>query len=122
MNKEIVQNETKGLPRMKPATDILETGDGFFIFVDMPGVSKEDLVIDLTDDELRIGGKSAYQSVTNENRIHVEFGNVDYTRAFTLSHIVDRERIKATLKDGVLELHLPKAEKALPKKIQVELE
>lgn len=122
MSKDIAQTEAKGLPRMKPATDILETGDGFFIYVDMPGVRKEDLVIDLSDDELRIGGKSAYQGVTNENRIHVEFGNVEYTRAFTLSHIVDRERIKATLKNGVLELHLPKAEKALPRKIQVELE
>ncbi|SDB16350.1 Molecular chaperone IbpA, HSP20 family [Desulfonatronum thiosulfatophilum] len=122
MNKDIVQSEAKGLPRMKPATDILETGDGFFIYVDMPGVSKEELIIDLSDDELRIGGKSTYQGVTNENRIHVEFGNVEYTRAFTLSHIVDREKIKATLKNGVLELHLPKAEKALPRKIQVEAE
>ncbi|GAB6059845.1 Hsp20/alpha crystallin family protein [Desulfonatronum parangueonense] len=122
MNKEIVQSESKGLPRMKPATDILETGEGFFIYVDLPGVSKEELIIDLSDDELRIGGKSTYQGVTNENRIHVEFGNVEYTRAFTLSHIVDREKIKATLKNGVLELHLPKAEKALPRKIQVEAE
>ncbi len=122
MNKDIMQTEAKGLPRLKPATDILETAEGFFIFVDMPGVSKEDLVIDLSNDELRIGGKSTYQGVTNENRIHVEFGNVEYTRAFTLSHIVDREKIKAILKNGVLKLHLPKAEKALPRKIQVELD
>lgn len=122
MNKEMLQSETKGLPRMKPATDILETAEGFSIYVDMPGVRKEDLVIDLTENELRIGGNSAYLGATNENRIHVEFGNVDYTRAFTLSHIVDREKIKATLKNGVLELLLPKAEKALPRKIQVESE
>ncbi|HDQ39587.1 MAG TPA: Hsp20/alpha crystallin family protein [Desulfonatronum sp.] len=122
MNQNVMQSEAKGLPRMKPATDILETPEGFSIYVDMPGVRKEDLVIDLTEDELRIGGKSAYQSATNENRVHVEFGNVEYTRVFTLSHIVDREKIKATLKNGVLELLLPKAEKALPRKIQVELE
>jgi HSP20 family protein len=122
MTKDIMQTETKGLPRMKPATDILENAEGFAIYVDMPGVRKEDLLIDLTEDELRIGGKSAYQGATNENRVHVEFGNVEYTRAFTLSHIVDRERIKATLKNGVLELLLPKAEKALPRKIQVQSE
>lgn len=120
MSKDVMQPEAKGLPRMKPATDILETAEGFSIYVDMPGVRKEELVIDLSEDELRIGGRTAYQGATNENRIHVEFGNVEYSRAFTLSHIVDRERIKATLKNGVLELLLPKAEKALPRKIQVE--
>lgn len=120
MSKDIMQPEAKGLPRMKPATDILETTEGFSIYVDMPGVRKEELVIDLSEDELRIGGRTAYQGATNENRVHVEFGNVEYSRAFTLSHIVDRKRIKATLKNGVLELLLPKAEKALPRKIQVE--
>ena len=122
MTKDIMQSEAKGLPRMKPATDILETAEGFAIYVDMPGVRKEDLVIDLSEDELRIGGKTGYQGATNENRVHVEFGNVEYTRAFTLSHIVDREKIKATLKNGVLELLLPKAEKSLPRKIEVQLE
>lgn len=120
MSKDVMQPEAKGLPRMKPATDILETAEGFSIYVDMPGVRKEELVIDLSEDELRIGGRTAYQGATNENRVHVEFGNVEYSRAFTLSHIVDRERIKATLKNGVLELLLPKAEKALPQKIKVE--
>lgn len=122
MSKNIAQTEPKGLPRTKPSTDILETADGYAIYVDMPGVRKEYLIIDLTEDELRVGGQTAYQGATNENRVHVEFGNVEYSRAFTLSHIVDREKIKATLKNGVLELLLPKAEKALPRKIQVQSE
>lgn len=122
MTKDIAQTESKGLPRMKPSTDILETAEGYAIYVDMPGVRKEALVIDLSEDELRIGGRTSYQGATNENRVHVEFGNVEYSRAFTLSHIVDREKIKATLKNGVLELLLPKAEKALPRKIQVQSE
>ncbi len=122
MTKDIMQSEAKGLPRMKPATDILETAEGFAIYVDMPGVRKEGLVIDLTENELRIGGKTGYQGATNETRVHVEFGNVEYARAFTLSHIVDREKIKATLKNGVLELLLPKAEKAMSRKIKVQSE
>ena len=49
---ENTKTEEKGLPRVKPATDIVETEDGFYIYMDMPGVSKEALVIDLNEDEI----------------------------------------------------------------------
>ncbi|NCC58164.1 MAG: Hsp20 family protein, partial [Synergistales bacterium] len=48
-----------------------------------------------------------------------EFGSGEYVRKFTLSDSVDRERIKASMKNGVLELFLPKAEKAKPRKIEI---
>jgi HSP20 family molecular chaperone IbpA len=118
---ENTKTEEKGLPRVKPATDIVETEDGFYIYMDMPGVSKEALIIDLHEDEIKVLGKTDYPAPDGEKLMHVEFGNGEYYRGFTLSHIVDKARIKATVKNGVLELHLPKAEKAQPRKIEIKL-
>jgi HSP20 family protein len=118
---DITKTEEKGLPRVKPATDIVETEDGFFIYMDMPGVAKDQLVIDLNEDEIRVSGKTNYPACEGEKLIHVEFGNGEYYRNFTVSHIVDKSRIKAAMKNGVLELHLPKAEKAIPRKIDIQL-
>lgn len=118
---EITKTAEKGLPRVKPATDIVETEAGFFIYMDMPGVAKEDLIIDLNEDEIKVSGKSAYANAEGEKFIHVEFGNGEYYRGFTVAHIVDKAKIRATLTNGVLELFLPKAEKAQPRKIDIKM-
>jgi HSP20 family protein len=118
---EETRTEEKGLPRAKPATDIVETADGFYIYMDIPGVSKESLIIDLNEDEIKVSGRTSYPTPDGEKLIHVEFGNGEYYRGFTLSHIVDKARIKANVKNGVLELHLPKAEKAQPRKIDIQM-
>ncbi|WP_300162103.1 Hsp20/alpha crystallin family protein [Solidesulfovibrio sp.] len=120
MTDNAVKAEERRLPRVKPATDIIEKEDGFYIYVDMPGVSKETLVIDLNEDELKVIGKADYQMVEGRKLGHVEFGGGEYFRSFTVSHIVDKERIKATLKDGVLELYLPRQEKVQPRKIEIQ--
>jgi HSP20 family molecular chaperone IbpA len=116
------RSEEAKLPRFKPATDIIETEGGFVIYLDMPGVAKDDLVIDLNEDEIKISGKTSYPTPAEEKLGHVEFGNGEYSRAFTLSQIVDKDKIRATLKNGVLELTLPKAEKAVPRKIEIRSE
>ncbi|MEA4856908.1 MAG: Hsp20/alpha crystallin family protein [Solidesulfovibrio sp.] len=113
-------NEERRLPRVKPATDIIEREDGFFIYVDMPGVGKDTLVIDLNEDELKVSGRADYAMPEGRKLGHVEFGGGEYFRSFTMSHIVDKERIRATLKDGVLELYLPRHEKAQPRKIEIQ--
>ncbi|WP_029457338.1 Hsp20/alpha crystallin family protein [Solidesulfovibrio alcoholivorans] len=120
MTDNAVKNEERRLPRVKPATDIIEKEDGFYIFVDMPGVSKEALVIDLNEDELKVSGKAEYPLPEGRKLGHVEFGGGEYFRSFTISHIVDKDRIKATLKDGVLELYLPRHEKVQPRKIEIQ--
>lgn len=120
MTDNAVKAEERRLPRVKPATDIIEREDGFYIFVDMPGVTKEGLVIDLNEDELKVSGKADYAMPEGRKLGHVEFGSGEYFRSFTVSHIVDKERIKATLKDGVLEIYLPRHEKAQPRKIEIQ--
>ncbi|MYL82855.1 Hsp20 family protein [Desulfovibrio aerotolerans] len=120
MAEQATKAEERRLPRVKPATDIIEKEDGFYIYVDMPGVSKEQLVIDLNEDELKVSGKAEYKLPEGQKLGHVEFGGGEYFRSYTVSHIVDKERIRATLRDGVLELHLPRLERVQARKIDIQ--
>ncbi|MGE4553318.1 MAG: Hsp20/alpha crystallin family protein [Desulfovibrionaceae bacterium] len=117
--KNVSQAEEKALPRVRPATDILEREDGYHVFMDMPGVAKEALGIDLSESELTVTGRTAPLGGEGEKYVEVQFGACEYRRTITVSDMVDRERIKANLKDGVLELVLPKAEKLLPRRIEI---
>jgi HSP20 family molecular chaperone IbpA len=118
MANEIAKNEEKSLHRVRPATDIIEREDGFHVFMDIPGVRKEDLVIDLNDGELTVSGQTAPMG-DGENYAEVQFGPVEYRRTLSVADVIDQERIKATLEHGVLELVLPKVEKVLPRRIEV---
>ncbi|MFW6323986.1 MAG: Hsp20/alpha crystallin family protein [Desulfovibrionales bacterium] len=118
--QDVAKTEQRAMPKVRPATDIVEREDGFHIFMDVPGASKESLTIDLNENELRIRAESKPNVHENAKDLHVEFGTVEYSRNFTISDVVDREKINANLKNGVLELFLPKAEKAKPKKIEIQ--
>ncbi|THB68801.1 MAG: Hsp20/alpha crystallin family protein [Desulfovibrio sp.] len=119
-----MSNETrKTLPKYRPATDIIEGEDGYAIVLDVPGLAREDLVIDLNKQELVISGKTGYPAEPEDKGdrkyTHVEFGGCEYRRTFTLSDTVDREKISAKLENGILFVSLPKAEKAKPKRIEI---
>ncbi|WP_291322115.1 Hsp20/alpha crystallin family protein [Desulfonatronospira sp.] len=120
MVKEVQKREAKNLPRFSPSTDIIEKEDGFHIYMDMPGVTKDKLNIDLKDSDLDITARPEFPKIENASNIHMEFGDCEYLRSFTISDVVDRNNIKATMINGVLELYLPKAEKAKPRKIEIE--
>ena len=105
--------------KVRPATDILENEDGFTILMDMPGVDKQDLVIDLNNSELTISGKTAYDFSDNEKHLDLEFNNVEFLRSFTLSDVVDGTGIKAGFENGVLKLDLPKREEVKPRRIEI---
>jgi HSP20 family molecular chaperone IbpA len=108
------------LPRFRPNTDVLEREDGFYIFVDMPGVGKDDLSIDLRENELEVRGRAVYPREEKAKALHVEFGDGEYVRTFTISDGVDRDGIKASLKKGLLELFMPKAARFKPRKIEIQ--
>jgi HSP20 family molecular chaperone IbpA len=103
-----------------PAVDIFENEKELTIIADMPGVKPKDLEIDLRKDTLSIIGDVEAPESPGETDIVREFRTGRYLRQFTLSEIVDQEKIEASLKDGVLRLKLPKVEKAVPKKITVQ--
>lgn len=113
-------NEAKTLPRVSPATDILEREDGFYVYMDLPGVRREDLTIDINENELTVTGRALQGASDKESFLEVQFGPGEYVRAVSLSDRVDRDRIKANLKDGVLTVHLPRLEKLAPRRIPVQ--
>ena len=106
-------------PRYRPATDILEREDGFYIYMDLPGVTREDLTIDLQEDELTVVGRTSLSQGEGEHFGEMQFGDCEYGRSVSVTDIVDRERIRANLEDGVLELRLPRVEKIQPKRIKI---
>lgn len=120
MTSQVKKSETNALPRFSPNTDIIEQQDGFHIYMDMPGVARENLVIDLKENDLEISARAVYPRMEGVSNVHLEFGDCEYARSFTISDVVDRENIKANLKNGVLEMFLPKAEKAKPRKIEIQ--
>lgn len=105
------------LDQVTPSTDIFEVDNGFHIVMDLPGVRKEDLHIDVHGDQITVTAQSAY--APTGPFMHHEHQAVEYSRVFTISDTVDRERIDASLKNGVLDLTLPKAEAAKPRRIEI---
>jgi HSP20 family protein len=102
-----------------PAVDIFETEKELTLLADMPGVASEDVTIDLRDDTLTIIGDVKPFESGEEKDVVIEFEIGRFQRQFTLSEAIDQARIEAKLTDGVLRLTLPKAEKAVPRKIEV---
>ena len=101
-----------------PRFDIVENENELVLLGDMPGVTPEDIEVRFENEHLIVHGKAAPR---HEGRgpIFGEYGVGDYYREFRVSESVDAEKIVAELKNGVLMLHLPKAEAVKPKRIEV---
>jgi len=106
----------------RPDVDIIEKKDSILLIADMPGVDEKAVDITLEKDVLTIYGRVEADKIRTAEPVHREYGVGDYQRMFTLSDEINKEAIKATMKNGVLQLLLPKAETAKIKKIQVHTE
>lgn len=103
-----------------PRVDIYETKDALFVIADMPGVDENSVDVELEKNILTISGRVENGKVKDYSLVFSEYEVGDYERTFTLSDEIDRDKIKATVRQGVLRLELPKAEKVKPKKIAIE--
>lgn len=119
--KEVKSNaeSTRNVPVFIPAVDIFETEHDLTLLADMPGVPIDNVDIDLDGEQLTIRGTIPEQDGVGR-LLFREYTVGDYYRQFTLSSDIDREKIQASMKDGVLKLVLPKAEAAKPRKISVQ--
>ena len=99
-----------------PKTDILQTAEGFELWMDLPGVGKKDLAVSVKKDQLEIYGKVRPQE---RKGLRFEYPVGDFARTFVISSEIDQEAISDHLEDGVLRLRLPKAKSALPLEITV---
>ena len=116
-----VRNGGGGAPRVEYATppaNILESKDGYVLEAEMPGVSKDGLEVTVENGELTIVGRRT-AAQPNGREVYRESRHFDFRRSFELDPSNDTTKITANIDQGVLTLHLPKAEAVIPRKIAV---
>jgi HSP20 family protein len=102
-----------------PVTDIFETEAALMLALEMPGVDRDNVNVKLESGVLTIEGEIDFGKYQGLLPVYTEYNVGNYARSFQLSSDIDQDRISAELKDGVVMLTLPKAEKAKPRKIKV---
>jgi HSP20 family protein len=102
-----------------PVTDIFETDQALTVVLEMPGVGKDNVDISVENDVLTIEGRIDYSKYEGLQPVYTEYNIGHYVRSFELSSKIEQSGISAELKDGVVTLVLPKAEKAKPRKIKL---
>jgi HSP20 family protein len=108
--------------RWIPAMDLVETADDYVLRADLPGLSDDDVNVELEDNVLTISGQRKAQHEHNEEgyyRIERAFG--DFTRSLTLPDGVDPDGVQAHFDRGVLEIRIPKPEQKKPRQVQISL-
>jgi HSP20 family molecular chaperone IbpA len=106
---------------LTPATDIYESKDGVILYVDLPGVSKKTLDIDVDQDILTIKGKIDLTTAKEMQPTYIDVKSDVFERRFTLGEELDANKIEATLEQGALKLSIPRQEKHQPKKINIKV-
>ncbi|MCP4676696.1 MAG: Hsp20/alpha crystallin family protein [Deltaproteobacteria bacterium] len=121
-DKEEIKKEEGELTRAgvfySPQVDIHETSETITLLADLPGVDKSDLDIDIKDQRLTITGR-VKEPEERFNPVYSEYGIGGYSRSFQLGDSIDPRQISASLKDGVLTLALPKADRLKPRKVEI---
>jgi HSP20 family molecular chaperone IbpA len=102
-----------------PVTDIFETDQALTVVLEMPGVVKENLDVNVENDILTIEGRIDYSKYEGLSPVYTEYNVGHYVRSFQISSKIEQGEISAELKDGVMTLVLPKVAKAKPRKIKV---
>ncbi len=90
------------------------------LLADLPGVSADDLEVQVQDNKLTLFGRRREDLEEGIRVVHQEYPVADFLRSFILSEDVDHDRISAHINEGVLEIRLPRAAKAPPRRIQVQ--
>ncbi len=104
-----------------PTVDVVEEKDRVLVKADLPGMKEEDIHVEVEDGELTLRGERKKETETREGKVHrVERTYGAFLRSFTLPANVDRAKVAASYKNGVLEVTLPKKEGAKPQEIKVE--
>jgi HSP20 family protein len=129
MSKDIETTEKKAIEKAEettwagqtyePAVDIYESEGALVLQADVPGVSKDDVEINLDQDVLTISGRVALDDYDGLRPVYSEFNVGNFYRRFSLGETIDQAAITADMEEGVLTVTLPKKEQAQPRKITV---
>ena len=114
--------DAETMSNWNPAMDVIERDDVIVLVAELPGLTQEDVEITVENNSLSLRGEKKFVEEENKDayrRIERRYGS--FYRSFSLPTTVDQENIDANFSNGVLEIRLPKAEKAKPKKIAVKV-
>jgi len=102
-----------------PAVNIKETDEAYILDFAAPGYKKDDFIIELNNDVLTVSSEKKIENEeTEDNFTKKEFSYESFTRSFNLPELVEGDKIKATYKNGILEIKIPKKEEAKPKPVK----
>lgn len=105
-----------------PVTDIIETKDDYVLKLEVPGLKKDDIKVEITENTLSVSGERKQDSEINEEDYHrIEGFSGSFNRSFTLPGETDTGKIKASMKNGILELRIAKAEEKKAKSISIDV-
>ena len=119
--REVEKKQERTVPSAAylPATDIFETDQALTVIMEMPGVRKENVEINVENDVITVEGRIDFSKYDGIRPVYTEYNVGNYVRSFQLSSKIEQGAISAELKDGVMTLVLPKAERAKPRKIAI---
>lgn len=104
---------------LRPPVNIFEDAEGITLEADMPGVSKDQLRLQVENEQLFVEGEIRFNMPEGMEALYADVRATHYGRSFSLSRELDTESIDASLKDGVLRLRIPKRAEVRPRKIEV---
>jgi HSP20 family protein len=119
--KELVSKDEKTVPArfFVPTTDIFETDDALVMVMEIPGVEKGNVEVNLENDTLKIEARIDYSKYDGLEPLYAEYNVGHFARSFSLSNKIDQGQITAELDAGILTLTLKKAKEALPRRIAI---
>ena len=116
------RDEAMALIDWAPAVDVMETDEEFQIRAELPGVEKKDVKLSVENGVLLISGHREQEKEEKGKRYHkIERAYGNFARSFTVPEAVNAEKVTAEFKNGLLNVRLPKSEKARPKSIEVKV-
>lgn len=120
--KEVVAKAEKTVPARYyvPSTDIYETDDALMVVMEVPGVDRKNVEVKLENDELHVEARIDFSNYEGMEPLYTEYSVGHFARTFTLSHMIDQQKIGASLSDGVLTLTLKKVQQAKPRHIDIQ--
>jgi HSP20 family protein len=114
-----LREETEVL-EWSPAIDVVDGKDELVLRADLPGLTEKDIEITVQDGALRLNGQRAEEKETKEEDCYCsERWSGTFSRTLTLPAEVNADKVNASFKNGVLEVHLPKTKEAAGKKIEI---
>jgi len=114
------RGETASTRAWAPVVDIMETESDLVVRAELPGLKQEDIDIEVTSESLTLRGERKFDETAKDQYLRIERPYGAFQRSFTIGVPVQPDKVKATYTQGVLEVTIPKAEEAKPKKIQIQ--